>query len=74
MKKGLKLFAAGTAIAAVAGLLAYKKYQDSYEQLADEEMINSEAVTEEDDFVPMEVIDDGFDYVMEDEEQIMFHE
>lgn len=74
MKNGLKLFAAGAAIAAVAGLLAYKKYQDSYEQVSDEDMVDLEAVTVEDDFVPMEVIDDGFDYVMEDVEQIMFHE
>lgn len=74
MKKGLKLFAAGTAIAAVAGLLAYKKYQNSYEQLADEEVTATEAFGEEDDFVPMEKIDDGFDYVLEDIEQIMFHE
>lgn len=71
MKKGLKLFAAGAAVAAVAGLLVYKKYQDSYEELADEEL---EAETVEDDFVPMEEIDDGFDYVIEDEEQILFYE
>lgn len=71
MKKGLKLFAAGAAVAAVAGLLVYKKYQDSYEELADEEL---EAEPVEDDFVPMEEIDDGFDYVIEDEEQILFYE
>lgn len=72
MKKGLKLFAAGAAVAAVAGLVAYKKYQDSYEQIADEEMLENEAA--EDDFVPVEEIDDGFDYYVEDEEQILFYE
>ena len=71
MKKGIKLFAAGAAIAA-AGLFAYKKYQDSYEQLADENVSDTESV--EDDFVPMAEIDDGFDYIIEDEEQIMFYE
>lgn len=72
MKKGLKLFAAGAAVAAVAGLLAFKKYQDSYEQLADEEIETADI--EEDDFIPVEEIDDGFDYVLEDEEQILFYE
>ena len=70
MKKGIKMFAAGAAVAAVAGLIAFKKYQDSYEQVADEEM----TVEEENDFVPMEEIDDGFDYVVEDDEQILFYE
>lgn len=72
MKKGLKLFAAGAAMAAVAGLLAYKKYQDSYDELAHEEDIEVEPI--EDDFVPMEEMDDGFDYVIEDEDQILFYE
>lgn len=72
MKKGMKLFAAGAAVAAVAGLIAFKKYQDSYEQLADEEI--EMADIEEDDFIPVEEIDDGFDYILEDEEQILFYE
>ena len=73
MKKGLKLFAVGAAVAAVAGLLTYKKYQDFYyEDSAEANNIDGEPI--EDDFVPMEEIDDGFDYVIEDEAQILFYE
>ncbi|MBQ3010622.1 MAG: hypothetical protein IJD81_05485 [Oscillospiraceae bacterium] len=65
MKNGWKLFAAGAVIGAVAGLVAYRKYQDSYEEVIEEE--GKDAAAEEDDFVPVEEIDDGFDYVIEEE-------
>lgn len=65
MKKRIKMFAAGAAVAAVAGLIAFKKYQDSYENV-EEGLTEAEAT--EDDFVPVEEIDDGFDYVIEEED------
>lgn len=67
MKNGMKLFAAGAAIAAV-GMIAYRKYRDSYE------LISEEAQQEENDFEPMVEVDDGFDYYIDDIDQIMFHE
>ena len=70
MKKGMKMFLAGAAVAA-AGALVLRKYRDSYEQIVDDEAV--EAV-EEDDFVPAEEIADDFDYLVEDQDQIMFHE
>lgn len=70
MKKGMKIFLAGAAVAA-AGALVLRKYRDSYEQIVDDEAV--EAV-EEDDFVPTEEIADDFDYLVEDQDQIMFHE
>ena len=70
MKKGMKMFLAGAAVAA-AGALVLRKYRDSYEQIVDDEAV--EAV-EEDDFVPTEEIADDFDYLVEDQDQIMFHE
>ena len=71
MKKGMKLFLAGAAVAA-AGALALKKYRDSYEQILEED--ESVDLAEEDDFVPAEEISDDFDYYVEGMEQIMFHE
>lgn len=71
MKKGMKLFLAGAAVAA-AGALALKKYRDSYEQIVEED--ESVDLAEEDDFVPAEEISDDFDYYVEGMEQIMFHE
>ncbi len=65
MKRTTKLFAAGAAVVAAAGALAYKQYLNSYNQL--------EEANEDDDFVPMEYVDDDFEYVV-DEDQIMFDE
>lgn len=66
MKRTTKLFAAGAAIAAAAGALVYRRYMNSYNQL-------EEILDEDDDFVPMEYVDDDFEYVI-DEDQIMFAE
>ena len=71
MKKGLKIFLAGAAVA-TAGALALRKYRDSYEQILEED--ESIEGAQEDDFVPAEEISDDFDYYVEDMEQIMFHE
>jgi len=67
MKKGMKLFAAGAAIAAVAGAIVYRKYQESYEQIADEDATVVQADAE-DDFVEIVETDDDFDYVVEEME------
>ena len=68
MKKGMKLFLAGAAVAAAVGLVARKKYLDSYVQV-DEEKEFDEAM-EDSDFVPMEEIDDGFDIEVEEIEEL----
>ena len=72
MKKGMKLFLAGAAVAVAAGVLARKKYLDSYVQV-DEENEFDEAM-EESDFVPMEEIDDGFDIEVEEIDEDLFEE
>lgn len=71
MKKGVKLLLAGAAVAVAA--MAIKKYQDSYELIVEEETVSDEQV-EEDDFVPVEEMEDDFDYILEDADQIIFHE
>lgn len=73
MKNGMKLLAAGAAITAAAvGAIAYRKYRDSYELLVEE--VKLDAVDESSDFEPMIEVDDGFDYYLEDDEQIFFYE
>ena len=66
MKKGLKLFAVGAAVAAVAGLIPYKKYQEFYYEVPEKERNETDPM--EDDFVPVEEVDDGFDYVIEEDD------
>ena len=39
----------------------------------EEETVSDEQV-EEDDFVPVEEMEDDFDYILEDADQIIFHE
>lgn len=74
MKNGMKLFAAGAAIVtAAAGVIAYRKYRDSYEVI-EEETHAEEIFEEESDFEPIPETDDGFDYYLDDIDQIMFHE
>ena len=70
MKKTAKLLTAGAVAAlAAAGAAAYKKYMESYNQ------VETETEDEDSDFVPMQYIDDDdFEYVIEDEDQIMFDE
>ena len=75
MKNGMKLFAIGAAlVGAAAGIAAYKKYRDSYEELPEE--IEGDGLNFEDqndfEFVPVE--EDDFTYYVEDEDQIMFYE
>ena len=71
MKTTSKLLAAGAVAAlAAAGAAAYKKYMSSYSQVEE-----AEPAEEDSDFVPMQYIDDDdFEYVIEDEDQIMFEE
>ena len=75
MKNGMKLFAIGAAlVGAAAGITAYKKYRDFYEELPEE--IDGDGLNFEDqndfEFVPVE--EDDFTYYVEDEDQIMFYE
>lgn len=74
MKNGMKLLAAGAAIAtAAAGVIAYRKYRDSYELISEEAQAEEE-FDEASDFEPIVEVDDDFDYYVEDLEQIMFYE
>lgn len=73
MKKGIKFLAIGTAIAAAAGLIVYRKYYDSYEFIPEEVQTKAE-YDEESDFEPMVKVEDDFDYYIEDIDQIMFYE
>lgn len=56
MKKAKKLLALGAA--AAVGALLYKRYQDSYEQIPEEES----------DFVVVEESDGDFEYMVTEEE------
>lgn len=71
MKNGMKFLAVGAAfVGAALGVAAYRKYRDSYEQLAEEEA----ASVEEADFEPVIMEEDDFTYYVDDPDQIMFHE
>ena len=67
MKRKTKLIALGAA--AAAGAWLYKRYQDSYEPIAED------AESQEDsDFVPMEDYEDDFETITLHTDQIMFEE
>ena len=70
MKNGMKLFAIGAAlVGAAAGIAAYRKYRDSYEELPEEQQIE-----DENEFEYIAAEDDDFTYYVEDDDQIFFYE
>jgi len=75
MKNGMKLLALGaTIIGAAAGVAAYRKYRDSYEQLPDEAFSDGVVFEEENDFEQIVPEEDDFTIYIEDSDQILFHE
>jgi len=68
MRKGARglVFCAGILCGAAAALVVYRKHQDSYERMPEEEQ------EFESDFVAVDEQDDGFDYIVDD--QILFSE
>ena len=67
MKKGLRLLTLGAVAAAatIAGVIVYRNHQDSYVEIDDEETTDMGL---DDDFVAVEEMDDGFDYIVEEVE------
>ena len=69
MKNGMKLLAIGAAlVGAAAGIAAYRKYRDSYEELPEEQ------IEDENEFEYIAAEDDDFTYYVEDDDQIFFYE
>ena len=69
MKNGMKLLAIGaTLVGAAAGIAAYRKYRDSYEELPEEQ------IEDENEFEYIAAEDDDFTYYVEDDDQIFFYE
>ena len=69
MKNGMKLLAIGAAlVGAAAGIAAYRKYRDSYEELPEEQ------IEDENEFEYIAAEEDDFTYYVEDDDQIFFYE
>lgn len=69
MKKGMKLLTAVTAITAATGVLFYRKHRRNINLIAELTEGNDDS-----DFEPITYVDDGFDYIVDDPEQLLFYE
>ncbi len=75
MKKGMKIFAVGAALlGAAAGIAAYRKYRDSYEELPEENDFEGGILEDDNDFEEIVIEEDDFTYFIEDDDQILFYE